>query len=220
VSLQRLRRRLLRRLLAALIPPLYRLWAATLRYEEIGREALDALDARGECAVICLWHGEIFTVWKARRQLKVMAMISQSRDGDILSRLAGKSGFHLARGSISKGGAAALRAMAQAMKEEHLHPCIALDGPRGPFHRIRDGAFFLAHYSGGWMMPVRIFHACSVTLGSWDRFSLPLPFSRVRLAYAAPYRLETAELNEETLNLERDRLRQKLDALGAHAFPA
>ncbi|MCL1915437.1 MAG: lysophospholipid acyltransferase family protein [Desulfovibrionaceae bacterium] len=207
------------RLLSVLLPPLYRLWTSSLRCEEIGREALDALDARGECAIVCVWHGEIFTVWRFKRQLRLAAMISRSADGEFLSLMAEKFGFGLVRGSSSRGGVAALRSAAQGIREKRQSPCIALDGPRGPYHQVKDGAVFLAHYCEAWMTPVRIFASRCLRFGSWDRFCLPLPFSRVRLVYAEPYRLGEGELTEEALARERTRLKEKMEALEICAFP-
>jgi lysophospholipid acyltransferase (LPLAT)-like uncharacterized protein len=207
-------------ILTALLPPLYRLWSWSLRYEEIGREALDALDARGECAVLCLWHGEIFGLWHTKRQLRTLAMISRSRDGEFLARVVAKLGFNLARGSSSRGGSSALHAAVRAMRAYRQSPCVALDGPRGPFHRVKDGAFFLAHHGDAWIMPVRAFYSRSVRFSSWDGSYLPIPFSRVRVVYAPPYRLEAAELNEDVLQRERARLQEKMDALDSRAYPA
>ena len=211
--------KLYQHILTALLPPLYRLWSCSLRYEEIGREALDALDARGECAVLCIWHGENFSLWHAKRQLRTLAVISRSRDGELLARVVAKLGFNLARGSSSRGGSSALHAAVRAMRAQRQSPCIALDGPRGPFHQVKDGVFFLAHHGDAWIMPMRAFYARSIRFSSWDRCYLPLPFSRVRVIYSPPYRLEATELNEDVLQRERTRLQEKMDALESCAYP-
>ncbi len=199
-----------------ILPSLYKLWAATLRYEEIGKNRLEEISASGGSFVLCGWHHDIFSVLYNVRKLKMVAVVSKSKDGEFLARVADKLGFHLARGSSSKGGAEALRAAVKAMRKGYS-PCITMDGPRGPRHEIKDGVFYLARLGNGWIAPVRAFYTRGKRFNSWDRFILPFPFSRVRVVYGEPYRLEATQLEAQFLDAERGKLKVSMDALESYA---
>lgn len=198
--------KLSRRIITFILPPIYNLWSATLRYEEIGREAVERLNVGGERMVFCFWHGEIFGIWKLKKNLEMLAVISQSKDGEFLANFVERLGVHVVRGSSSRGGLAALRGAVRAMKSKNLHPGVTIDGPRGPKHKIKDGVFFMAHYGDAWVVPVRSFYLKAIRLGSWDNFFIPLPFTKVRVVFGEPYKLEDAKLDAEALARQREKL--------------
>ena len=205
--------------LAVLVAPfLYKLWAFTLRYEEIGRETIDRFSAERKVMVICLWHGEIFTMWHVKRRLRLTAVISQSKDGEMLTRIITRLGYKVVRGSSSRGGAAALRGIVRVMKRDAENPCVTMDGPRGPAKEVKDGVIFMAHFGKGLLVPTRVQAKNAVRLKSWDSHLVPLPFSRVRVIFGEPYAIESGKLDEETITRERVRLKQKMDELDSYAF--
>lgn len=205
-----------------IVPPLhclYRLWTSTLRIEEIGRSRADELVADGHLLVTCLWHDEMFSLIHTKRNLKLAAIVSRSKDGEYLAKVMEKLGFYPVRGSSSRGGAAALRGTVSAMRKHGLSVSVTVDGPRGPRHQIKDGALFLAHFAKALIVPVRAFNSRALRFGSWDKFQLPLPFSRTRLVWGEPYEYEAPDAREESLALERAKLMRKMDNLEAeHAF--
>jgi Uncharacterized protein conserved in bacteria len=202
------------RLASLLIIPLYRLWCSTLRYTESGRERVDAKDEARELMVYALWHNEVFPVMYLRRQLRVVAIVSRSNDGEYLARLLQALGIRTARGSSSRGGAAAMLEAARQMQEEQYNAFVTIDGPRGPRHEPKNGAIFLAHHAGAQIVPMRSFVKKAKIFRSWDRFRLPLPFCRVHVAFGEPYSLPPAqELTDEYLLQARQELKNRLDAM-------
>ncbi len=199
--------------LAPIIHAVYRLWCGTLRITESGRKALDDLDRQGKPTVVSLWHNEFFPLMAVRRALRVVIVVSQSNDGEYAARLLEALGLKTARGSSRRGGLAALLHAARMMRSEHYHGCITLDGPTGPRHQVKEGAVFLAVRTPAPIVPARIFMKRAIVFNSWDRYQLPLPFSRVHIAFGEPYLPEARELTAEALRDECARLRQKLDAL-------
>lgn len=177
---------------ALVAPPLcglYTAWCATLRYTESGREAVDALWRERTPMVFTLWHDELFPLMHIRRDLKIVTVVSQSRDGELLARVMQRLGVRTARGSSSRGGVGALVGAARLMRREGLCGCVTVDGPRGPRHKVKPGAIFLAQRARALIVPVRIFmDRAKVFERAWDRFQVPLPFSGVRVVYGAPYR--------------------------------
>jgi lysophospholipid acyltransferase (LPLAT)-like uncharacterized protein len=77
---------------------------------------------------------------------------------------------------------------------------ITPDGPRGPRQRIKGGALLAAQLAGVPVIPVAAGAERGWWFGSWDRFLVPKPFSRVRLVFGEPMTVEpdaTPEALEE-----------------------
>jgi len=112
-------------------------------------------------------------------------LVSPSPDGDISEKLLEANGYHVIRGSSSRGGARALREMLRILDEGAVL-FITPDGPRGPMHSMNPGLAFMARATGREIVPLgfacdRAWHA-----DSWDRFTIPKPFARVCVVYGDP----------------------------------
>lgn len=201
------------KIVAPLAYVLYRLWCGTLRYTQTGREEVERLDSRKQPMVFCGWHDELFPLLSIRGNLKGVTVVSRSRDGEYLARLLQALGFATARGSSSKGGESALLQTARLMREQKLHACITVDGPRGPRHVAKKGAVFLAQRLGAPLVPVRLFMARSIKFKSWDRFQLPLPFSRVEAVFGTPYYIQGDDSREDALDNEALVLQNQLESM-------
>ena len=192
----------------------YRCWCSTLRYSEVHRKRVEETEAQGTTMVFALWHDELFPLPWLRRELRLVTVVSQSTDGEILAGVLQRLGLTTARGSSRRGGLQALLTMARMMREHGAHAVITVDGPKGPRHKAKDGAIYLAHKTPALIVPVRVFmpHAKRFQK-AWDRFQLPVPGSRCRVVYGCPYGLETEKLTAQVLNQEKERLEHKLNAL-------
>lgn len=191
---------------------LYRLWCSSLRYREINRAGLDVPFSEGSC-VGCLWHDELFALMHLRRQVKVMALVSQSGDGEFLAQVLERLGIAAARGSSSRGGVKALLVAAKKMQEEPLCACVTVDGPRGPRHKAKEGALFLARKANAPIVPMRLYMEKAKIFTSWDNFQLPYPFSRVTVVYGDPYRVQADLRDAEAMEHERQKLETCLENL-------
>lgn len=200
-------------LVGPFIGTLYRLWCATLRYAQVNRETCDALSRQGVPLVFTLWHGEVFAFPYKRGDWHIFTIVSRSTDGEYLARVMQDQDIYPLRGSSSRGGLAALLRGAKIMREKNMHACITVDGPRGPLHEAKDGALYLAHRAGAYIVPMRAVYSRAKIFGSWDRFALPYPFSRVTMIFGEPYRIEAEELTDTVLATERKRLKTALEAL-------
>ncbi|MDR2489525.1 MAG: lysophospholipid acyltransferase family protein [Desulfovibrio sp.] len=201
---------------APLIHVLYRLWCATLRITEVGRESLDGLTDRGQPVVLCLWHDELFPLMHVRRGLRIVTLVSRSRDGEYLARLLQALGLLTVRGSSSRGGISALIQAVRLMREKKYNVCLTIDGPRGPRHVAKDGAIFLALHASAPIVPIRLFMEKAKRFHSWDRFQLPMPFSRIQIVFGQPYSINATKLESQELKKERDKLQHCLENL--HSF--
>lgn len=176
-------------LLVALAPPLgrgyLRLAAATSRYRFAGRERLAAARARGGPILSCFWHNRLLGPVIPHRDERAGVVISQSRDGELVSRLVEGFGYVGLRGSTSRGGSGALRAVLAHLRQG-LDIAVTPDGPKGPRYRVQQGIAYLAARTGLPVVPVGVGMSRKAVFSSWDRFQVPLPFGTIQLVYGEP----------------------------------
>ena len=87
--------------------------------------------------VIGSGHGDMIPCWYLFRKQSPCALVSQSKDGELLTKILTMWSFNVVRGSSSKGGSEALDEMVRLAKENVL--LIAPDGPRGPSLKMKPG---------------------------------------------------------------------------------
>lgn len=112
------------------------------------------------------------------RRLPLVLMASPSRDGEFISEVARGLGFVVCPGSRRKGGVQALQSMVAYMQKGHSGGIIA-DGSRGPARVAQKGVLFLAREARVPIIPLAVAASRKITLNTWDRFELPLPFSKL-----------------------------------------
>jgi lysophospholipid acyltransferase (LPLAT)-like uncharacterized protein len=141
-------------------------------------------------------------------------LISPSVDGTAPAMLVHKLGGHVIRGSSTHTGARALRDFYETIVKQQVSPAITPDGPRGPVHEFKQGAVMLAQLSGRPILPIAVAASRTLRLSTWDRFELPLPFSRVAISIGDPVPVPRALDAAGQAQLARD-LAQRLHALKA-----
>ncbi|HEX7024773.1 MAG TPA: lysophospholipid acyltransferase family protein [Gemmatimonadales bacterium] len=180
------------RLLVTVGGPLVALLARSWRFETRGEERWRALADAGRPHVFLLWHDALLPlIWKHRNR-QVTIVVSEARDGQYLTEFARRIGYRAARGSSTRGGVRALVGAVKALREGGT-VAFTPDGPRGP-RRVFKGGVLLAAQRGG--VPVVPLHAAADRawrLRSWDRFLVPRPGARVRVAYGVPFMVEPGE---------------------------
>lgn len=163
--------------------------------------------ARPEPVLGAVWHEGFLVAAFAWRGRRIAVPVSRSRDGDLIDAILRRLGFAASpRGSSSRGGSEALRAMMRCVRAG-VPLGILPDGPRGPARRAKFGVLATARVTGAAIVPVGIAARPARRLGSWDRSLLPLPFARVVCRYGEPLRVP-----KEASESELERLRGALDA--------
>ena len=137
--------------------------------------------------ILVTWHGKCLGVMEHFRQRGYHVLISQSRDGDIISNISKKFGYNLFRGSSNRGGKEAMEKMYQFFS---LNPSgklvITPDGPTGPEHKVKPGAFQLAQNSQRPVVPVIVDVKKSWKFKNWHTFYFSKPFSKMRVVIGQP----------------------------------
>lgn len=166
------------------------LWATCRIHITIETSSLKHL--QGDTPVIpCYWHQQhIFGLWcllhlKKHYQKNIVLLASPSRDAEIAGQIIKGWGLTMIRGSSSKTGAQALRDLCKSVINDGVSPCISPDGPRGPIFEAKPGAILTAQHTGCPILPVVIHADNAWQLTSWDKFSVPKPFSKVTITIKA-----------------------------------
>ena len=84
------------------------------------------------------------------------------------------------RGSSSRLGREAATALVEVLRSGD-DVGITPDGPRGPCYEVKPGAIIVTRRTRAPMLLVGGEFSSAWRLGSWDRFYVPVPFSRVRM---------------------------------------
>jgi lysophospholipid acyltransferase (LPLAT)-like uncharacterized protein len=148
------------------------------------------LIASGLPVIFTTWHCHLLSpLFFARRyrgtQPAMVLMASPSRDGEFIAEVARGLGFEVFLGSRRKGGVKALHQMVIWFKRGHSCGMIA-DGSRGPARVAQKGPLYLARQTQSPILPIAVASRRKLTFDTWDRFELPLPFSRLALIVGEP----------------------------------
>jgi len=193
---------------------LLKLWARTLRYEIDDRAGMIGTPV-SENFIGALWHNRLLIFPFVLRRFFVhrhgAALISASRDGELLADAIKRFGFDVVRGSSSRLGASAILQL-EGVLASGRDVVITPDGPRGPAYELGPGIIFLAQKSGAAVVPINMEYSSCWRIKSWDRFIVPRPFARVRVIIGAPYRVRSTSTDDE-FEAERLRLQNAMMAL-------
>lgn len=200
------------RLGAWLIFALVRAVSATVRYRLTDRSAYYDHGPAGP-AIYCVWHNRLalclasyYRYAKPRsRAPGLAALVSASRDGALLAAILECFGVQPVRGSSSRRGPQALLELS-GWAERGYDLAITPDGPRGPRYVVQKGVIGLAQVTGLPIVPASCRLGWKVQLRSWDRFQVPLPFSRCDVVTGALVRVP-----RDASEAEREALRQGLE---------
>jgi len=198
------------RLAAWVLTTVGRAVIATLRYRWV--DPTDYLSGRDATPMIyCLWHNRLAVVLPLyandirprNRAAGLAALVSASRDGAFLAAVMECFGIEPVRGSSSRRGPRALLELTN-WAEKRYNLAITPDGPRGPAGVVQGGVMVLAQATGLPILPFSYSARWKIRLNSWDRFMIPLPFSRCEMRLGTPLHVPADATDEqrETLRLQ------------------
>lgn len=168
-----------------------RLVMVSQHWRVVGDENLRLL-AGADPFIVVYWHETLPSIPILLRRARAagmtrqaMGLASRHRDGRLVADILQNLGLEQVAGSTSKGGPAGLRGLAQALAAQK-HVTLTPDGPRGPRRVAAPGMAQLAALTGARIIPCGVHISRAITLKSWDRMRLPLPFGRGVLVVGAP----------------------------------
>lgn len=143
------------------------------------------------------------------------ALVSRSRDGELIARLLKTCSVTPIRGSSGerrKGGAAALRALVNHVQGGNP-AFLAVDGPKGPRGTVHPGIALLSQKTGAPVLPLSFVPSRRIVIArAWDRLQIPLPFCSIKAYFGEPLTMNpgesvkafTARIEAALNELERD----------------
>ncbi|MFN3813953.1 MAG: lysophospholipid acyltransferase family protein [Aquificaceae bacterium] len=186
---------------------LVKLWGKTIRWEGGYPFELDM----GK--IYAIWHGNSLGIAFFGMDKGIYTLVSRFRDGDLADYILKRLGYKVVRGSTEggraeKGGRTAIRRLMDIIKEKG-NVAITVDGPKGPAFRVKDGIIFLAKKTSSPIVPAFAEFDRFIVLSSWDKFVVPIPFTRGRVHVGRiiyvkeddSIELKVKELEEELLRL-------------------
>ncbi len=191
-----------------------RLVLGTLRVRIRYRDRLARARELGRPILYAFWHGRQLALFKANPEARLAVMTSLSRDGEMQSRVCRRFGLQVVRGSSSRRGLAGLMALGRRL-QAGFSVGMAVDGPRGPAFEAKSGIVVLARRSGSPIVPMTAGFGRSLELKkAWDRFRIPLLFTRATVAYGEPI-LVPKRASSQQMRATTARLTASLRALTA-----
>ncbi len=153
--------------------------------------------------IVAFWHECVLLSLHSRWRKPTTAMISRSKDGEIVARVLELYGATTARGSSTRGGDIALREVLRDVRDGK-NIAFTPDGPKGPPRVVKEGIVYVAKMTG---LPVVPFHYAAKSkkrLRSWDRMVVPWPFTKVAFLYGDPILVpRDGDVEEWRLKIEK-----------------
>lgn len=227
---KRIRRRLavLAVHLAVLVLP--RLYVAYMWLVEVTSRKDDALLGellfgsleRYDRVVAALWHQEVFSVAYNYRRFHGHTLASVSDFGKVISRM-----LELCNFTVFRGGSGSKSRRTSVLREliEHMQTSprviygLTVDGSRGPVHRVKPGCVLIARACRAPIVVVRTWYRRGITIPTWDRTQIPLPFNRKLTLAAGPYWI-APDADDETVEAFRLHIENELLELTDRGFSA
>jgi len=132
--------------------------------------------------IYCFWHQCVLACAFYYRSTHATILISQSFDGELITRTLALFGYRTVRGSSSRGGQEGMLGLRRVL-DVGTPAIFTADGPRGPIYKSKLGPVKLAQLTGA---PIGAFHLepkRAWVAKSWDRFQVPKPFTRIAVSW-------------------------------------
>ena len=160
----------------------------TLRIDIKGRETYDEMKKAGKNVIFAVWHQATFIMFYVYRGLGAYIFVTSELRGQVLAKCAEWMGFHAIPIHLDKQITMARSTAKLLSRMEKGHDVVvAVDGPKGPPGEIKPGIFYLSTRANVPIFPAGVKAPWKITLfWRWDKYFIPLPFSKVTLSLSAP----------------------------------
>lgn len=126
--------------------------------------------------IYAMWHENQCAAYGLRDKKNVNILISNSRDGQVISYVMEKFGFQVCRGSSNRKGAVSGTLKMISKLKEGEAVAIMVDGPRGPLHKVKSGVVMVAREANVPIIPVHWYsdQLNFIKVPSWDKMTVPV----------------------------------------------
>ncbi len=178
-------------------------WTCTFRFT--GLDHLIATASSSRC-ILAFWHNRLGMITeilkRAAPQFRYAAMISNSRDGEIIAVVAESYRHGRAIRVPHDKRAEALQTTIQNLKYGKEIIIITPDGPRGPLEQVKPGAVLAAKAAEATIIPLSWTADRVWRFNTWDKLMLPKPFSKIEINIGEPFKLDGDEAKAHAMQLQ------------------
>ena len=189
----------------------------TTKWERIGFESYEADIARGIPRVLCCWHARlVFTPYLrdwSDHDLKVIA--SRHADAQIAAENLRRRGLEIIELDTSGENTTAVKSAVRALRQG-ASLGITVDGPFGPAETAKPGAIVIGALAQVQVAPCTFAISRQIRLKTWDRFIVPLPWSRGVLAVGDGF-VPERRMSEDQIEAACEQLSSLIDELTSTA---
>jgi len=163
-----------------------------------------------DTVIFAFWHGDLlmqpYLYYQFRKIPKANVVISDHFDGKIIAKIMVYFKLGTIHGSSNRS---AVRVLIQAIKtlKEGYDIGITPDGPKGPRHEVSDGVIAMAHKSGSKVVAFSCKPSRYWQLSSWDKFTIPKPFSTLDFYSSAPMDLSEMDIEDARSLIKKELMR-------------
>lgn len=174
------------RLFARFAWAFYKLLSFTWRKSVFPNQEMIERQSDNRSWIIAMWHGDELAIMSYASIYKLSAIVSTSKDGELMNNILQCFDVLTTRGSSTRGGISALKGLLRISKDGRC-PTFAVDGPKGPIYKAKPGVFEVAKVLRIPIIPAGVYASHRFTFKkSWNQAYIPLPFSKVVLFWGEP----------------------------------
>ena len=166
--------------------------------------------------IFAVWHQQTFVPIFYYRNRNLSLITIHGTRGDIITHVAERLGYRVVRLPKPEEAGRGVKRMVEFVQavKQGSDACVAFDGPAGPAFCARPGVVYLSQQTGFPILPIAVDARPKwIARHRWDRYFIPLPFSRTIIAVGHPIVVERNAPIEDGVA----RLQTSLDALNAEA---
>jgi 3-deoxy-D-manno-octulosonic-acid transferase len=198
---------------------------AVLKTSKVIREPADT-DAYIESfhpSIVAMWHGQFLPLPLIKpKKMPVSNMVAKHSDGEMIARTLLHFDMGLIRGAGAgesgkdRGGAGALRAALKALKS-NITVAMTCDIPPGPARIAGMGIVTIARMSGRPIVPLAVATGRFITLPTWSRLTINLPFTNLAMVAGKPIYVPR-DADESAMEACRQQVEAAMNAATERAY--
>jgi lysophospholipid acyltransferase (LPLAT)-like uncharacterized protein len=188
----------------------------TVRIQPVGEDRVSQLVSQGKRILFCFFHGDYLLLFPRFGSKEICIFTTQSRRGELLAEIIRLFGYTPYTIPDKRGHHLALDPMIEEIQKGY-HSVMAVDGPLGPYHKVKHGIIIMAQQTGNPIIPLGIASSWRIVLKKrWDHYTIPIPFSRAALIFGeqinVPEDLDEDGIESFRLKVEGDLVRLNREA--------
>jgi len=157
--------------------------------------------------IVIFWHGNMLPAWFIFSKTNSFSVVSLSKDGEVLTRILTNWKYNVLRGSSSRNKKEVFNEIIDSANKGLV--LITPDGPQGPCNKLKAGALVASARTNVPLYYLKINILSSIKFSSWDKFELPLPFSKIIIEISNPIYFDND--SKELINKELTRIEGEMN---------